>query len=368
MVNVFNDAEYSEKITKANENIKKIKRFYKGKDVQATVNLMAKNFLTIDPKKLSNIEEYLAISNEVLQAVMPISTTAGVKIRVAADIAKISDYTNAAAKEQAKKVKDDLLSEYQYLIDAGVIDDSMSYDEIVEIIDSINDEAKPEVLDKGEDVRNYIVKMFNSLSAIGKDILSKNEDPVTGLPVDLSDDQKAVLKKFLNMDIENMSINDAKSALEYLSNFITNGITDGMTGIVETYSGSENLKTFMNTGGKFRNLKLFFSDTIGGAIAEEITTLNILLETALSGQDRSSLFRGLSGFNDIVNGNAKARKKAAQKEEEYYEKFKDVKDFFTLENSIEREVLAFLVKNKTNLKNETKKRKKRFNRAKQLKK
>jgi len=344
MTKVFNDADYSEKVRKANENIKKIKRFYKGKDVQATVNLMAKNFLTIDPKKLSNIDEYLAMSNEVLQAVMPISTTAGVKIRVAADVAKINDYINAAAKEQAKKVKDDLLSEYQYLIDAGVIDDSMSYDEIVEIIDSIEDSAAQDVLDKGEDVRQYIVKMFNSLSSIGKEILSKGEDPVTGLPVDLSDDQKAVLKKFLNMDIENMSIKDAKLALEYLSNFITNGITDGMAGIVETYSGSENLKTFINTGAKFRNLKLFFSKKAGRFIAEQLTNLNILLETALSGQDRSSLFRRLSGFNEIVNGNAKARKIASVKLDQYYNKFKDVKDFFTAENNIERGVLSFLVR------------------------
>lgn len=344
MTKVFNDADYSEKVRKANENIKKIKRFYKGKDVQATVNLMAKNFLTIDPKKLSNIDEYLAMSTEVLQAVMPTSTPAGVKMRVAADVAKINDYINAAAKEQAKKVKDDLLSEYQYLVDAGVIDDSMSYDEIVEIIDSIEDNAAQDVLDKGEDVRQYIVKMFNSLSSIGKEILSKGEDPVTGLPVDLSDDQKAVLKKFLNMGIENMSIKDAKLALEYLSNFITNGITDGMAGIVETYSGSENLKTFIKTGGKFRKLKLFFSTKAGRLIAEQVTNLNILLETALGGQDRSSVFRRLSGFNEIVNGNAKARKIASVKLDQYYNKFKDVKDFFTAENNIERGVLAFLVR------------------------
>jgi hypothetical protein len=344
MTKVFNDADYSEKVRKANENIKKIKRFYKGKDVQATVNLMAKNFLTIDPKKLSNIDEYLAMSTEVLQAVMPTSTPAGVKMRVAADVAKINDYINAAAKEQAKKVKDDLLSEYQYLIDAGVIDDSMSYDEIVEIIDSIEDSAAQDVLDKGEDVRQYIVKMFNSLSSIGKEILSKGEDPVTGLPVDLSDDQKAVLKKFLNMDIENMSIKDAKLALEYLSNFITNGITDGMAGIVETYSGSENLKTFIKTGAKFRDLKLFFSKTAGKVILQELTNLNILLKIALTGQERSSVFRTLSGFDDIVNGNANARKIASVKLDQYYNKFKDVKDFFTAENNIERGVLAFLVR------------------------
>jgi len=344
MTKVFNDADYSEKVRKANENIKKIKRFYKGKDVQATVNLMAKNFLTIDPKKLSNIDEYLAISTEVLQAVMPTSTPAGVKMRVAADVAKINDYINAAAKEQAKKVKDDLLSEYQYLVDAGVIDDSMSYDEIVEIIDSIEDNAAQDVLDKGEDVRQYIVKMFNSLSSIGKEILSKGEDPVTGLPVDLSDDQKAVLKKFLNMDIENMSIKDAKLALEYLSNFITNGITDGMAGIVETYSGSENLKTFIKTGAKFRDLKLFFSKTAGKVILQELTNLNILLKIALTGQERSSVFRTLSGFDDIVNGNANARKIASVKLDQYYNKFKDVKDFFTAENNIERGVLAFLVR------------------------
>jgi len=335
MTKVFNDAEYADKIRIANDNIKKIKRLYKGKNVQATVSLMAKNFLTLNPKYLSDIDQYLSISNQILQAVMRTQP---------ADIKVVNKYIEDTAKEQADKIKNDLLLEYQGLVDAGILDDSMSIDDILEVIDGIEDNATQDAIDKGEDVRQYLVKMFNSLSAIGKEILESGVDPVTGLPVDLSDDQKVVLKQFLNMDIENMSIQNAKLALDYLSNFITNGITDGMGALVESYAGSENLKKFQSTGAKFRDLKLFFSKRIGGVIAEEITTLNILLETALSGQDRSSLFRGLSGFNDIVNGNAKARKKASQKAEEYYEKFKDVKDFFTLENSIEREVLAFLVR------------------------
>lgn len=90
--------------------------------------------------------------------------------------------------------------------------------------------------------------MFNSLSAIGKEILENGVDPVTDLPVDLTDDQKVVLKQFLNMDIENMSIQDAKLALEYLSNFITNGITDGMGGLVQSYVGAENFKKFQKQG------------------------------------------------------------------------------------------------------------------------
>jgi len=335
MTKVFNDAEYADKIRIANENKNKIKRLYKGNNVQATISTMAKNFLTLNPKKLSDIDQYLSISNQVLQAVMRTQP---------AVIKDVNKYIEAAAKEQADKIKNDLLLEYQYLVDAGILDDSMSYEDIIEVIDGIEDNATQEAIDKGEDVRQYLVKMFNSLSAIGKEILSEGVDPVTGLPVDLSDDQKLVLKQFLNMDIENMSIQDAKLALEYLSNFITNGITDGMGGLVQSYAGSENFKKFKKTGAKFRDLKLFFSSKIGRAIGENITNLNILLEQALNGQDRSAIFRSLSGFNDIVNGNAKARKIANQKLIQYVEQFKGVKDFFTVENNIERGVLSFLIR------------------------
>lgn len=344
MVNVFENANYADQLKTANANINKIKKFYKGKEVQASVYIMAKNFLMLDPKMVDNIDEYIATSIEVMNAVMPTSTPAGVKMRIAADISSIQEYTEREVKSQTKKMRDELLSEYQYLIEAGVLDDTMSYDEIMEIVDSINDEAKPEVLDKGEDVRNYIVKMFNSLSAIGKEILSNGVDPVTGEPVNLTDDQKALLKKFLNMDIENMSIKEAKLSLEYLSNFITNGITDGMAGLVGSYVGSENLKTFKDTGAKFRKLKLFFSNKLGRLIGEEITNLNILLEQALSGQDRSSLFRSLSGLNRVINGNAAARKQSSDKMAEYVKRFEGVKDFFTLENNVERGILSFLVR------------------------
>lgn len=344
MVNVFENADYAEQLKTANSNINKIKKFYKGKDVQASVYIMAKNFLMLDPKMVDDINEYIAMSVDVMNAVMPTSTPAGVKMRTAADISSVQEYTEREVKSQTKKMRDELLSEYQYLLEAGVLDDTMSYDEIMEIVDSINDEAKPEVLDKGEDVRKYIVKMFNSLSALGKEILSSGVDPVTGESVNLTDDQKALLKKFLNMDIENMSIKEAKLSLEYLSNFITNGITDGIAGLVSSYIGSENLKTFKNTGAKFRKLKLFFSNKLGRLVGEEITNLNILLEQALSGQDRSSLFRSLSGLNKIINGNAAARKQSSDKMAEYVKKFEGVKDFFTLENNVERGILSFLVR------------------------
>lgn len=344
MVNVFENANYADQLKTANANINKIKKFYKGKEVQASVYIMAKNFLMLDPKMVDNIDEYIATSIEVMNAVMPVSTPSGVKMRSAADIAKIQEYTEREVNSQTKKMRDELLSEYQFLLDNGILEDTMSYDEIMEIVDSINDEAKPEVLDKGEDVRNYIVKMFNSLSAIGKDILANGVDPVTGESVNLTDDQKALLKKFLNMDIENMSIKEAKLSLEYLSNFITNGITDGIAGLVGSYVGSENLKTFRDTGAKFRKLKLFFSNKLGRLIGEEITNLNILLEQALSGQDRSSLFRSLSGLNRVINGNAAARKQSSDKMTEYVKRFEDVKDFFTLENNVERGILSFLVR------------------------
>lgn len=344
MVNVFNNANYADSLNTAMSNVKKIKRFYKGKDVQASTYVMAKNFLMIDPKMVDNIDEYIAMSNEVMNAVMPTSTGSGLKMRVSADIKKIQDYTEKEVKSQSEKLKQELLDEYQYLVDAGVLDASMSYDEIAEIIDSINDEAPQAVLDKGEDVRKYIVKMFNSLTAVGKDMLSTGVDSVTGNTLDLTDDQKSILKKFLNMDIENMSIKDAKLALEYLSNFLTNGVTDGMSGLVGSYVGSENLKTFKATGATFRKLKLFFSSKIGRAIGEELTNLNILLEQLLSGQDRSSLFRSLSGLNKVINGNAAARKKSSNKMTEYVKKFEKSKDFFTLENNVERGVLSFLIR------------------------
>lgn len=344
MSKVFNDADYADKLRTASSNIAKIKKFHKGDNVQATVYVMAKNFLMLDPKMVDNIDEYIAMSNEVLNAVMPTSTSSGVKIRIAADIDKINKYTEKEVEGQTKKLQQELLEEYKDLVDAGVLDDSMSYDEIVEIIDSINDEAPQDILDKGEDIRQYIVKMFGSLSAIGKEIVAKGVDPVTGDIVNLTDDQKVLLKKFLNMDIDNMSIKDAKLALEYMSNFVTNKITDGMAGLVAGYVGSENVKTFKKTGAKFRSLKLFFSKKIGRLIGEEITNLNILLEQALSGQDRASLFRSLSGLNKVINGNAEARRKSTDKMTAYVKKFENVKDFFTLENNVERGVLSFLIR------------------------
>lgn len=139
MTKVFNNAEYVEKIRIANENKNKIKRLYKGDKVQATVSTMAKNFLTLDPMNLSDIDQYLAVSNQVLQAVMRTQP---------ADIKEVNKYIEDTAKEQADKVKNDLLLEYQGLVDAGILDDSMSYEDILEVIDGIEDNATQDAIDK----------------------------------------------------------------------------------------------------------------------------------------------------------------------------------------------------------------------------
>jgi hypothetical protein len=89
---------------------------------------MAKSFAEIDPSRVENIDDYLNNAEQMLKAVS--RKTGDVKMRSLVNMTDMFSYVNKEIQAQREQIKNEILSKYQDLVDAGVLDSKMTINEI----------------------------------------------------------------------------------------------------------------------------------------------------------------------------------------------------------------------------------------------
>jgi hypothetical protein len=335
MIKVFNDAEYAEKVSEAQKIAKRIAKSIKNADVQPSNRNMAKNFLLVNPRDVDNIDEYLDKAKEVLMSV-----ASNAKLKTPADIEAVNKYSAAQIEQQNQKRMDEMKEKYQELFDAGILSDNMTEKEMLEAIKNIDISENEEQQD--EEVVKTLAEIFDDIKDVAKQILETGEDPITGEKVDLTEAQKSIIKKFLELDLSVLSNKEAKLAVERLDNFINNYITEGMEGLVNKAIGAEAAKELEEKGVKSRSLRLYFSTEFANYMAAQAWQIHKLLETMFVGQSKDRAVSSVSGIYDFEEGVNRANTMADEAIDAYVEKFGKEKEFFTLENNYERGIAALL--------------------------
>jgi hypothetical protein len=195
-----------------------------------------------------------------------------------------------------------------------------------------------------EILRDYLESLADSLSSIAKSIITTGIDPLTNTIIDLTENQKGIIKKLIGVadNFESMKLADIKQTVEYLQNFIANGITDGVEGFVEKQTGAEAAKDLEKQGIKARPLRLYFSKWFATTMANQIWNLHKLIETQFVGQSKDRAISSVSGIYGVEKGVNTANTISNEAIDEYVAKFGKEKDFFTLENNYERGIAALL--------------------------
>ena len=364
---VYNNAEYADNLKKA-ESIKlKIKRAIKNKDIQAETRDIAKNFLGIEPFFVEDLNEYLEVADNIFKAT---SATIGrvteegpaVSFKQAMSYDKVIEYTEKALETQEKIKKQQLLDKNTELVESGVLDPEMSLEEIKYIIKNL--EENPDNLPSAEKqkmLRDFVKKYYDTYKAVLNDILKNKVDPFTGEIVDISQEQENLLRRFLDIDLETLSLKDAYKIIESIDNFIVNQNTDGMLASVKAYEGRKGGKEAKEKGFKARKLRAFFSKGLGRVWAEQIEQLPLITER-MFGERKALLWDKLSGLNDLMAVKNKAFTRYNKYVENYSNQFKNIKDFNTLENIFSRSILGYVSRasqgSEIQQQNEFKKRKK----------
>jgi len=339
----FEKANNAEALGVANKTKKQIKKAASNKNLDANVSTAAKEFLRIDPLTVDNLAEYQQKADELLQGLRSTRRTkTGVKVAPAVDIKSTEEYSAKEIEAQDKRQAQLEADAFEAL--TGVPPKDLSLSEVRDIIynEETTEEAKKSKAEKKSKVIFDALKnAFSVYTAVVDEQLKTKTDPFTGEKIEITADQKRIVKAFMNMDLNVLTDQEALQALDSLINFATNASTGGMEAVVSNYVGRTNLVKAIKDG-----LKGISLNAAGNLWSEKIASVPLMLEMIFKGQSRAAKILSLSGFQDVVNGAAKAETQARKIEENYVKKFEKSKPneeaFNTSLNMTERGMFAFM--------------------------
>jgi hypothetical protein len=350
---VFKRAEYQDLLTSAFRVRRLIRKAIKSEN-QAEVIGMAKLFSKIDPSLVEDIDNYIELAENVLNAVRP-SKEKGmdVALRQAANIETVAEYATTEIAKQEENRKRELMAEYKYLADSGVLTEDLSVKEMQEIINLIENptaEFDPEADQKKLD---FLQNRLASMEAVFRYILNNNINPFTGEEITIDPKDAELIKRLLKMDLNEMSVREAAKVVEAMDNFLMNNITSGLEAAVKSYEGANNVKQLVAQGKKARPLRSYFSKGIGGFFGEQMISLPLLFEKMFPGIKNAANVMQKMGLTDVINGSNKAIRQHNELMTEYSKQdFYKEDGFMEAKNVYERGMLAFLKRNLTGTKTE----------------
>jgi hypothetical protein len=342
MSRVFQSAEYMDKIKEASKLRASIKKNMKSAANQAEIAKLAKDFADIDPSRVEDIDDYINNATQMLNAVA--RKTGDPLMRSLVNAADMASYIETEIELQKEQIKNELLDKYKELVDAGVLSSDMTINEIKKVVAAI-EENDNEAVAKEEKARAAVKEMMAEVSPLILQIVKTGEDPFTGEPITLTQDEKRSLVALAKMDSDNLSLSSAIQVLEYANNFVANGITSGIDGMVSLYQGDLNTGELVEAGILSKVLSKYFSKLVGKVWGEGFATLPMLNKLLWGNTRLAILVSEKAGINGISNGKAKALKMVDTDVKQYVKQFSKVKDFLASENVVERGVFAFMSRN-----------------------
>ena len=348
---VFEKADYKERLSRAFSFKKGIRRLLKG-DIQPEVVGMAKKFSKVDPSMVDDIEKYIEMAKIVKNAIKPsrINRKEGnVNMRESMNIDSVSEFTNDAIENQEAILKEELLAVHSELVEAGVIDKSMSLSDIESIISTIKEKEEADTPEEEEKIREFLSNRIDTMSTTIKDIIRYNINPMTFENVALTEKNRDLMSRMLNIDINNLSIKETIFIAEAMDNFINNNITSSVEAVIEKQEGATELENLIADKVVASPLRKYFINKLGQYMSEQIASMPILFEKLFVGAKNGLMVAKKMGWTALINGANKAEKMFNTTVDVYFKQYSKTKpngkSFNDAENVYERGMLAFLSRN-----------------------
>ena len=340
MEKVFDNAEH---ISKEKEGVSiktKIKNKI-NKDTENSLKVSAKEFLKLDPKKVSDIDEYLNYANTVLNGLgkTKVVTKKGEKQLKVADPFNIQDLRNYTIKQNKIQSDNNLKSAREYFTElTGLDSDKMT---IEEMQDLINKTSEVPGLDKE--------KIEKNKKEIKKALLDAIEDSKSELnsktqTLNLNVNDKSDLKELLDLDINKLDTKKKMELLDILINFNVNGSLGGAKSFIAKARGNEEMENLVSKGIK----SVSSTNSAGRSRNDQLTSLPLVFELMFKGQSKAREVMNALGFNDLMFGSNKAKKDIEKSMKEYSDLFGKIKTrkgkYFDQYNTTERGIIAELLR------------------------
>lgn len=310
--NVASDAAYMEKLSKASQLRKALSR--RSKNGRNPIAKFAKTFSMLNPKYVKDIDLYLGVArmlNSSLDRSAVDTKTSEVKWKKEYSIEQMADYLEQELKNHAEIELQKLKNRYEKL--TGNSSANMSADQIQEALRK----TPAPVADVTDEIKERLEELKQSVD----------------------DDAPQSVKDAANIDPTIVDNRLALDIIDAIDSYLVNGLPGGIDKIMARY---EALKSLSRADFKAKPIRTFGSKVAGSFNTEYLTNINMMIERMFRGVGEASKFMKLSGWNGIVNGVAKANRDAADKVKQYTDRYRNIKDFDSVENIFERGAIAFL--------------------------
>lgn len=337
---VLENAENAQKLTQSESIKTKIRKG--NKNIEGTVKGAVKEFLKINSNLVKNIDEYLAIASMVSEGIKKSTVRKG-KPKLSSDVnlKKLSEYISKELPRQTEIREQATIKKYEKIL--GEKAEGMSYQEMKDAVANMKEE------DNSVDVKAEQDEAIKSIFQEIVDSVNEVIDFGRGAPevddvYDVTNMQKALIKRFTSMDLDLLTTKESLEAIDALKNFLVNGTTGGMMKLLSSFEGRSAARKLLGEG--FAGHKLNY---ITRGWGKNLATLNILSEFIFRGQTKGLKFFQESGLQGIINGNSKAIKDHEVIQKEYDSSYVDKKAngeaFTSPYNIIERGMMAFSIRN-----------------------
>ena len=345
---VFEDAEYSDKLAKANDFKKSLSKLSKSEEKNIHLRKLAEAFAEIKPSMVDDIDTYNEMAAKIKESLMGSKTTVSkedlVKFADMVNIDKMNEYIDDVIDAQRTKLYEEKLAEVQE--EMGIDGSDMTYEELVDLMNSTEAKYEKKQKEKETIIRDTAKKMFDTYTSIIKHIFETGKDPFTDEDIEISKSKREAVTKFMGMDLDLLSAKQNLEAVDSLSNFLQNGSTAKMDRVVSEYKGIQQSIEAVKEHIVAKELKLYKNSKIGRLFAEQLTTMPVLFERMFKGERAGAKFSKISGFTELMNKKTLVQTMSNtlvnSYTKEFYNKKANGKDFDSQLNIVERGIIADL--------------------------
>ena len=287
MSKILSDAEYDKKVDDVksiNSSARKKIKGYRDKELSN----MVREFLSIDPNRVSDIDSHLEKANKIKEALTGFTVFKGnLKERHQINKLELSEYI----KETKQQIENDIYEAKKTNFEeaTGLKSDDLSLDEINKMLFSAEQEVDI------APVRPQIEKSIDSFLSI--------IDSSVDFASDMFDKSTSeILKKIKGIDRSLLSDKDLLLLVNSLSDIAVNGKSNTIDLFLSRYNGVAKAKEIFDSGLKGHARKLFFSEVIGRTWDENVSSIPQVGDAIFRSYEKSKDFLVSAGFVDIQKG------------------------------------------------------------------
>ena len=347
---VINNADYSTELNRGKGLRKAINKATRIKEANKklggnNINAM-REFTSLDPSKVSNIEEYNDIANRLFNATKKVELNPSKKRYYIPDITnkEVLDYVAKEKELNAKYEQAEVLERYNDLLDRGILkaDNSLTPEQMKSLVDAFDPDAHAGLTDaeieaKLEEVKAKAKDVKDTFVAAVTDQLKDVQDYLNYERPNMTPLQIKNVEALLKLDPSKLSTPDLARAYKQVQNLLNNNSFAGIEELAVTSELQKEIPARRFVARQFQNVKKVLSSARS---IDQVMNVIYLFDKAAAEASK------VSGINEIRDGFSQAERKASDVFTQIHDMEKKMgSDIKSPENNLKRWAIAYIDSN-----------------------